>query len=468
MPTELRATAEHWRSLADHLLSPDGDEHAAVLVCGHQRSGDRTALLVQDVVPFQGDDLLDAGQLHLSISPMALSRCAKLARSRASTLVLCHSHPFPGPVLASELDLDTEEDLCGRALAQRLAPRPVGALVLGPDGFDGRIWAEGRPHRLDRVVVVDEHLRSLVPLAGGAHSPSRPAETLSRVDRQVRAWGRGGQRALHAAHVVVVGCGGTGSHIVAQLTHLGVRRLTIIDDDLIEVTNLSRIVGSSPGDVGRDKVDVIADAARRIDPDLIVVPIKASVLDVDPAILAGADLIVCCTDGHGSRALLTELAEQYLIPLVDLGVEIVPGPSGSQAGGGVRVQMPGRGCLHCAGTLDPALVREEYLTQEQREFERARGYLRGVDEPAPSVIALNGVVASLAVLEICQLFTGVYGGGKQRLLLRAEQRRLTTAAVTRNPGCVVCGDDGLFARGDGLSTSSRWRACRETGFSESG
>lgn len=468
MSAELRITAEKWRSLTDHLLSPDGDEHAAVLVCGHLRCGDRTALLVQDVVQFHGDDLLDAGQLHLSISPVALARCSKLARNRSSTLVLCHSHPFPGTVRASALDLDTEEELCGRALARRLAPRPVGALVVGPDGFDGRVWAEGRPHRLDRVIVVDDQLRSLVPPAESAHVTGLPpAAALSRVDRQVRAWGRSGQRALHDAHIVVVGCGGTGSHIVAQLTHLGVRRLTVIDDDLIEVTNLSRIVGSGSADVGRAKVDVVADAARRIDPDVAVEAVQASALDVEPAMFAGADLIVCCTDGHGSRALLTELAEQYLVPLVDLGVEVVPGPSGLQAGGGVRVQLPGRGCLHCAGTLDPALVREEYLTQEQRMFEQARGYLREVDEPAPSVIALNGVVASLAVLEICQLFTGVYGGAKQRLLLRAEQRRLTTAAVTRNAVCVVCGDDGLFARGDGLSTSSRWRAPRDTGVGQS-
>lgn len=467
MSAELRITADRWQSLTEHLLAADGDEHAAVLICGHLRFDNGTALLVQDVLPLDGEDLLDAGQLHLSISPVALAHCTKRARQRSSTLVLCHSHPFPGPVRASSLDLDTEAELCGRALARRLAPRPVGALVVGPDGVDGRVWTGGQPHRLDRVVVLGDQLRWLPPPEVNQPDGSSDPET-ARVDRQVRAWGRSGQRALHDAHVVIVGCGGTGSHVIAQLTHLGVRHLTVIDDDIVEVTNLSRIVGSTPADVGRAKVDVAADAARRINPEVIVRAVKASALDVDPALFAGADLIVCCTDGHGSRALLTELAEQYLVPLIDLGVEIVPGSAGVQAGGGVRMQLPGRGCLHCAGTLDPALVREEYLTQEQRSFERARGYLRGVAEPAPSVISLNGVVASFAVLEVCQLLTGILGGGRRRLLLRAEQRRLTTAAVTRNAACLVCGADGVFGRGDGLDTSSRWRPMNDTAVGEPG
>ena len=168
-------------------------------------------------------------------------------------------------------------------------------------------------------------------------------------------------------------------------------------------------------------------------------------------------MIFCCTDGHGSRALLTELAQQFCVTVIDLGVEIVASPGGSRAGGGVRILRPGQACLHCAGTLDPGLVREEYLQDGERETERARGYLRGAAAPTPSVVALNGVAASLAVLEFCQMTAGMFASGRQRLLYRAEQRRLTTAGMRRNPGCHICGDQGLLGAADGSQVPTRWR-----------
>ena len=75
-----------------------------------------------------------------------------------------------------------------------------------------------------------------------------------------------------------------------------------------------------------------------------------------------------------------------------------------------------------------------------------------------SVVALNGVAASLAVLEFCQMMAGMFTTGRQRLLYRAEQRRrLTTASMRREPGCHVCGDRGLLGAGDGSVISTRWR-----------
>jgi molybdopterin/thiamine biosynthesis adenylyltransferase len=280
---------------------------------------------------------------------------------------------------------------------------------------------------------------------------------------------------LADSHVVVVGNGGTGSHVVTQLAHLRVGHLTLIDDDVVEATNLSRLVGAVPGDVGRPKVEVLAERARAINPEIEVTAVGGSVLDVDPAVYIGADVIVCATDGHGSRSLLTEVCTQYLMPLIDLGVEVAPGtrdhedPRGRgrpenageaeqfRAGGGVRVLSPGQGCLWCVGTLNPELVRQEYLDPEQRAVEVARGYIRGVDVPEPSVIALNGVVSSLAVLEVCQLLVGMLGRGIQRLLYRAERRSVRTARIDRRVFCHVCGDDGVFARGDAVALKTRWR-----------
>jgi hypothetical protein len=81
--------------------------------------------------------------------------------------------------------------------------------------------------------------------------------------------------------------------------------------------------------------------------------------------------------------------------------------------------------------------------------EEGRGYLRGVPAPAPAVIALNGVLASLACLEVCQLLAGFLGSASDRLLYRAHRRAVTTAAIQAQPGCYVCGSDGLLGLGAG-------------------
>jgi molybdopterin/thiamine biosynthesis adenylyltransferase len=454
MPAEIRMTAAQWAQLRGGLLC-DRAEHAALLVCGYLSTRSGELLLTRRVQHLLADDLADAGPRHLAIAPTSLARAAKAARAEHGTLVICHSHPFPGTVQASPLDHATETELCGRVLAGRLTPRPVAAMVLGPDGFDARLWRNGACLPLDRVRVLGEQV-TLLPA-------TTPREAPDEVARQVLAWGEDAQSRLATARIAIVGVGGTGSHITVQLAHLGLGELMLIDPDRVERTNLSRLVGATRADLGRPKVEVLARAAQAINPAMAIEALSASVLDVDPRLLATADVIVCATDGHGSRALLTELAQQYIVPVVDLGVEVVPGLRQVRAGGGVRVLRPGEWCLHCAGTLDAALVREEYLDAEERAHEAQRGYLRGASEPAPAVISLNGVVASLAVLEVCQLLVGFLGSGPGRLLYRAEARALTTAGVTRHSQCYVCGDDGLLGFGNARTLPTRWRSSRAVG-----
>jgi molybdopterin/thiamine biosynthesis adenylyltransferase len=457
---DLRVLEADWSQVVGHLLV-DGDEHAALLICGVRKQRGAVTYLVQQVVPLAGNDFLDRGRDHLAVAPMTLARHAKRARSAGAAIVLVHSHPFPGSVVASDIDLRTELDLCRRVLTARTGA-PAAALVVGPDGVDARSWtAEGATplHTIrvigERVVTIASSSRG-VPVAGPTGREVATHDVDGTTDRQELLWGQHGQQKLRQSHVVIVGCGGTGSHVALQLAHLRVGRLTLIDDDRVEPSNLSRILAATPADVGRLKAEVLASICRSINPDLDVAAIPASILDVDPAAYTGADLIICATDGHASRSLLTEVAVQYLVPMIDLGVEVVPDTDAFRAGGGVRVLRPGQGCLWCARTLSPALVREEYLSPEQRACEVRRGYIRDAAEPAPSVVALNGVVASLAVLEVCQLLIGMLGSGRSRLLYRAERRALGTVALDSDPACHVCGDRGVLARGDAQPVKTRW------------
>ena len=435
MFAELRFTAATYQQLLSHLLAPDGVEHAAILSCGYVEAGGSRILLARRVIPLGTVDVVtsDRGD-YLKIAPTALAREAKDAAHRREAVVVVHSHPFSGPVAASPIDLVTERELCGRVLAARTG-RSAGALVVGPEGIDGRLWSDGTPEPM------------AIRVGGRLVTDVLNVPPDDRVARQLLVWDAVGQARLAAARVVVVGAGGTGSHVAVQLAHLGMGAIALVDDDVVETSNLSRLIGATAADIGAPKVDVIGRHLRRVRPDLQLTTVCRSVLDADPAEMASADLVVCCTDGHSSRAWLTELAAQYLVTLIDMGIEVQAADSATRAGGGIRVCRPGEACLHCVGVIDPAQVRVELLTPAELDAEVARGYVRGLETQAPSVVALNGVIASLAVIEIVNELVGLFTQHPARLLYRAEARALTTAATVSDDRCYVCGSEGVIGLG---------------------
>src|SRR5207302_10529038 len=132
---------------------------------------------------------------------------------------VCHSHPFPGRVRPSPIDLATETEFCGRVAPLRLGDRrPVGALIIGPDGASARVWIGGESTPAD-VRVIGDRVRVLTAVGHARVS------TLAPYARQLLLWGAEGQAILNRSTVAVVGLGGTGSHVAQQLAYLGLGRL---------------------------------------------------------------------------------------------------------------------------------------------------------------------------------------------------------------------------------------------------
>jgi hypothetical protein len=262
----------------------------------------------------------------------------------------------------------------------------------------------------------------------------------------VRAFGEEGQRTLAGLRVAVIGLGGTGSHVAQQLSHLGVGAFLLIDPDAIELTNLNRVVGASPDDVGRSKVDVARDMILRINPAARVQAEQGDVCDAATAArLLDCDVFLSCTDSHGSRSVMSQMAHQYALPGIDLGVAIQAGPRGvSHISGRVQMLTPGLPCLLCTGLLDSELVRRDLLTDAARA---ADPYIMGAPTPQPAVISINGSAASLAVTMLLSAVAGV------PVAARNQQLRLELGVVRRveaaaQAGCPVCSPAGAQLAGD--------------------
>ncbi len=147
-----------------------------------------------------------------------------------------------------------------------------------------------------------------------AIDPDSPRYARQRV---LPGWGADAQRRLADAHVVVLGAGGLGSAVVPALVAAGVGRVTVVDDDRVEVTNLHRQTLHAPVDVGRPKVESAADAAAALSPETTFVPVTAR-FDAGNAdeLLAEADLVIDGTDDILTRYVADDAAARAGIPLV--------------------------------------------------------------------------------------------------------------------------------------------------------
>lgn len=129
--------------------------------------------------------------------------------------------------------------------------------------------------------------------------------------------GETGQRRLLASRVLVLGAGGLGSPVLLYLAAAGVGTLGIVDDDVVEPSNLQRQVVHGTADVGRRKVDSAADAVHAIDPATTV---RTHPLRLGPGnareILAGYDVVVDGTDDFATRYLVNDLCAELGVPWV--------------------------------------------------------------------------------------------------------------------------------------------------------
>lgn len=157
----------------------------------------------------------------------------------------------------------------------------------------------------------------MIPLV--APGPPLTPEQTARASRHLLLPGIGveGQRRLRAARVCVVGAGGLGAPVLQYLAAAGVGTLGVVDDDVVDVTNLQRQVIHGTSDVGTLKVDSARAALAELDPSVVVEthPVRLTADNAD-AILGAYDLVVDGTDNFPTRYLVSDACERLGLPVV--------------------------------------------------------------------------------------------------------------------------------------------------------
>lgn len=248
-----------------------------------------------------------------------------------------------------------------------------------------------------------------------------------------------GQERIARSSVVVVGLGGVGSHVVQQLALLGVGSLALIDPQAVEESNLNRLVGASPSDIGKRKVDVAVRLVEGIDPEINTLSVGEELRHAEAFdAVRAAGIVFGCVDHDGPRLVLTEVCAAYAKPYFDIAADVVAS-GGIAYGGRVVYSNGGQGCLSCLGELSLDEVGR-YFKDDAARIEESRLYgvpTENLDETGPSVVSLNGVVASLAVTEFMILVSGL--GSPQRLLrYHGHRGKVTVGTDPSAPDCFYC------------------------------
>jgi adenylyltransferase/sulfurtransferase len=241
---------------------------------------------------------------------------------------------------------------------------------------------------------------------------------LERYARHIvlREVGGAGQTKLRSATVAVIGAGGIGSPAIQYLAAAGIGRLIVIDDDLVELSNLQRQTLFGDEDIGAAKVDGAARAVARLNPGVVVDP-RRERIDAGNAgaLIVGAQVVLDGTDNFATRLAVADAALAARIPLVSAAAGQFEGQLGL-----FRGWEPDKPCYRCFVGADP----------DRAETSCAEAGVLG---------AMTGVMGSLAALEAMRAVTafGEDSAGKL-LLVDALAFRFRTIILPKDPGCPHC------------------------------
>ena len=225
-----------------------------------------------------------------------------------------------------------------------------------------------------------------------------------------------GQERLMASHALVIGAGGLGSPVALYLGTAGVGRITIVDNDSVDLTNLQRQIAHNLSRVGEPKALSAQQAVAEINPEVLVVPVveraDAQMLD---ELARNADVVIDCCDNFTTRQAVNAACVRHGKPLVS----------------GAAIRFDGQ--ISVYDTRDAASPCYACVFPPSSDFEETRCATMGVFAP------LVGIIGAMQAAEALKLLSGVGTSLAGRLqMLDGRSMEWNEVKVPRDPACPVC------------------------------
>ena len=225
-----------------------------------------------------------------------------------------------------------------------------------------------------------------------------------------------GQERLAASHALVIGAGGLGSPVVLYLGSAGVGRITLVDDDVVDLTNLQRQLAHTTARVGLAKAESARLAVGALNPEVELLPVVAR---ADAAMLgeltAAADVVIDCSDNFATRQAINAACVRHGKPLVS----------------GAAIRFDGQ--LTVYDTRSPASPCYACVFPPDQAVEETRCATMGVFAP------LVGIIGAMQAAEALKLRSGTGTSLAGRLqMLDARSMDWSELRIPRDSACPVC------------------------------
>ncbi|RKZ94494.1 MAG: molybdopterin-synthase adenylyltransferase MoeB [Gammaproteobacteria bacterium] len=224
-----------------------------------------------------------------------------------------------------------------------------------------------------------------------------------------------GQQKLLDSHVLIIGLGGLGSPVAMYLAAAGIGKLTLVDDDAVELSNLQRQIVHTEQDLDRLKVESAADSLLALNSGLQI-EMKTSRLTKQELsiVVEVVDVVVDCSDNFATRFLLNEVTQELKTPLVS----------------GAAIRMEGQVTVYDPRQSGSACYR--CLYQDNGELQQTCSEI-GVLSP------LLGIIGSVQAVETVKLIAGIGETLAGRLLiLDALSMTWQEIKLRQDPHCPIC------------------------------
>lgn len=452
--------------LREQLLADLSREHFAVLLGKTRKINGSTIITVVDVLfPVRSD------YQHQSVALLQMRKdfihkalVELTGRYDVDTMIDVHTHPFAQGSVAFSATDDEDERTFFRFLKHTFAGVHYASIVFSQHQYAARFWtvSNGVPvarKALLKTQTSPEHIAG-ADFREGAQVHENTAVVTGHegmFHRTVLALGLDVMRKIVSDQVIsIIGVGGLGSVIAEHLIHMGFHEINLIDHDVLEVSNLNRVVGAYYQDAQqkRAKVEVVRRHLTSINPHARVQAYTNDVHDREvEGVLALSDWMIVATDNHASRFKAQELSVQYFVPLLSVGVNItIKGQTIQDMSGEVITARVGDAlCLSCLQRINPIQVASErHPNRAIREALVTRGYVTGRDIKEPAVKTLNTFVATMAVEVLLNQYTEAHRhvpvlvyehNGAMRMY---EDRE---SVQRRNKQCFLCHISGVQGEG---------------------
>ncbi len=407
--------------LRARLLENLSQEHFAVLLGKTRRINGYTIITVVDLLFPQQTDYQQQSVAFLQIKKAFIHQTLVELTNRydVDTIIDVHTHPFTRTSVSFSATDDRDEKEFFRFLRETFGNINYASIVFSQQHYSARVWTVSSRSIVARRALLKtqtspENIASsdFQEHADAHDEASALTDREGFFNRSVLALGLDGMRAIMGAQAIsIVGVGGLGSIVAEHLIHMGFHEINLIDPDVLELSNLNRVVGAYYEDAQhkRAKVEVVRRHLTHINPDATVLAYQRDVHDQEiESVLALSDWMIVATDNHASRLRAQELSVRYFVPLLSLGVNITVKDQTIEdmSGEVITARVGDTLCLHCLKRINPIQVASErHPDTGIREALVNRGYVAGKDVKEPAVKTLNATVATMAVEVLINQYT---------------------------------------------------------------